>query len=241
MHSVLPFRHPLLRLPKAIPPIEQTPPGIEPFVNVSILHSVKAAISVDYDGHQPPILITDQNRMASPSPPFESANPTDADHSDPAEAARTPHCKRRKPVILKGTARTTTRFAEVAGRKTAECAAICCFPCGIFNLVVLATVRLPAGICRRAARKRILVRRAKKREKAIGSSLRNGGGGSKIGAAAADDFLEFEGVRGTVVMVVGDSWPAKSPSEDVIEFEKEMWSEFYGTGFWRSPSRKDEV
>lgn len=27
---------------------------------------------------------------------------------------------------------------------------------------------------------------------------------------------------------------------DVVELEKEMWERFYGSGFWRSPSQRNE-
>ena len=45
------------------------------------------------------------------------------------------------------------RCGEVAGGTAAGCAAVCCcFPCVMVEVVVLATVRAPAALCRRAVR-----------------------------------------------------------------------------------------
>ncbi|KAJ8565209.1 hypothetical protein K7X08_007785 [Anisodus acutangulus] len=47
------------------------------------------------------------------------------------------------------------RFAEVAGVTAAECTAVfCCCPCGLVNLLVLAVYKLPAGLCRKALRRK---------------------------------------------------------------------------------------
>lgn len=137
------------------------------------------------------------------------------------------------------------RIAEIVGGKTAECAAIfCCCPCGLANLFILAAVRLPAGLCRQAVRKRIMTRRAKKRAELIGpgsgSDGGSGGGSSKAGSPAdEDDFGEFSDKRGGVMMVYGDRWPVRSPAAEVMELEKEMLAKFYSSGFWRSMSQKD--
>ncbi|PKA50899.1 hypothetical protein AXF42_Ash007554 [Apostasia shenzhenica] len=184
--------------------------------------------------------ITGHRRPAS-SPAAAAAAPVEALINVPAAAA-TPIGYRRNPVILRGTSKQSARFAEVAGRTIAECAAICCCcPCGIVNLVILAVVRLPAGLCRRALRKRTLRRSSKKSSALIGSTSSSGSGtsgSSKTGSSIDENFPEF--CRMGVVMVVGDPWPARSPSTELIQLEKEVWSNFYGCGFWRSPSQRED-
>ncbi|PKU81380.1 uncharacterized protein LOC110092631 [Dendrobium catenatum] len=162
---------------------------------------------------------------------------------------------RRQPVILKDSARPSVRFAELAGGKTAECAAICCCcPCGLISLIILAVVRLPAGLLHRVLRKRILLRRSKKKAKLLssssewnsGSSLgsgsdnRSSGSSNKIGSFSDEEFAEFPGLRSALVMVVGDSWPVRSPSAELVQLEKDVWSKFCNSGFWRSPSQRED-
>ncbi|PKU79626.1 uncharacterized protein LOC110096576 [Dendrobium catenatum] len=157
-----------------------------------------------------------------------------------------PHRNRQQAAILKDPKRKNVRFAEIAGGKMAECAAIfCCCPCGLANLFFLAAVRLPAGLCCRAVQKRILTRRAKKKaeilESGSGSNSGCSSGSSKSGSVTDDGFVEFTGTQGSVMMVIGNTWPARSPTSEVVEFEKEVWSKFCGRGFWRSLSQKDDL
>lgn len=186
--------------------------------------------------------------LSSPGAPA-----SDSVKSIPADPA-TAEDRRRQPVILKKSSRKNPCIAEIAGGKTAECAAIlCCCPCGLLDLLILAVVRLPAGLCRKALRKRILRRRTKKAkllesssglnsesDSGSGSGAGSDGWSSAFGSSSDDEFVEFTGFRGAVMMVVGDPFPAKSPSAEVIELEEEVWSKFYNSGFWRSPSQKDE-
>lgn len=145
--------------------------------------------------------------------------------------------------------------AEVAGGTAADCAAVCCCcPCGILNLLLLAVVKLPAEMCRQAFLKQ------KKKMKAATAERRrkSGGGGStaitrvgllepKIGNAEDDEKDDVRIILGGGQMVLGPGvkgmvlgWPAdKSPSMEVSEMDREMWSHFYGAGFWRSPSQRD--
>ncbi|XP_020591749.1 uncharacterized protein LOC110032451 [Phalaenopsis equestris] len=159
---------------------------------------------------------------------------------------QSPRRSRRKAAILKDPKRKKVRFAEIAGGKVAECAAIfCCCPCGLANLFFLAAVRLPAGLCCRAVQKRILIRRAKKKAKLFesGSGFNRGssGGSAKSGSVIEDGFVEVAGSQGSVLMVIGDTWPVRSPAAELVEFEKEVWSKFCGRGFWRSSSQKDDL
>ena len=117
------------------------------------------------------------------------------------------------------------RCGEVAGGTAAGCAAVCCcFPCVMVEVVVLATVRAPAALCRRA------VRASRRRRSAS--------------AGQAADIYELLVDDGTVAKP-GDAasvWPAVRPSEEAGELEKEVWARFYGAGFWRSPSQLgDEI
>ncbi|XP_051114235.1 uncharacterized protein LOC127239905 [Andrographis paniculata] len=109
------------------------------------------------------------------------------------------------------------RMAEVAGGTAAECAAVCCCPCSLLNLVVLAVYKLPAAIFRKALRRkrrrRLLPRKYGYDEKEIGI------------------------VNGAIspVGVVNDE------NKAVVELDREMFEKFSGGGFWRSSSRKSEL
>ncbi|KAF8758034.1 hypothetical protein HU200_010810 [Digitaria exilis] len=119
--------------------------------------------------------------------------------------------------------------SEVAGGTAAGCAAVCCcFPCVMVEVVVLATVRAPAALCRRAAR----VRRGRRRSASAGQAteiyeiLVDDGGVVEVDAAGA----ALEGLK----------LPLKPALEESTELEKEVWARFYGAGFWRSPSNLSE-
>lgn len=160
---------------------------------------------------------------------------TEADRSDFSLAkisAAPPLSQLRwQPAILGTASKKTVRFAECAGRTTAECAAICCcFPCGLLNLLVLAAVRLPAGICRRVIRKRIVLRRSKKKA----AILRADSVKARWSVEDESDSVEFAGMK--VVKVVAGSLPWRSPAAEVVEMEEAVWSRFHHSGFWRTPS-----
>lgn len=145
-------------------------------------------------------------------------------------AALTP--ARLQPVILKEPAKPSARLAEVAGGTAAGCAAVCCCcPCGLVNLLVLTVVRLPAGLCQRALKARKKRRAAIKKRKAGLLGPRPAVGGEEE---------EGMGFHRAVVAVADEVWPAKPPSVEVSEMEKEMWAKFYSAGFWRSPSQREE-
>ncbi|MFS8011935.1 hypothetical protein Hanom_Chr14g01314841 [Helianthus anomalus] len=117
------------------------------------------------------------------------------------------------------------RLAEVAGGTTAECAAVvCCFPCTVVHFIVLAVYKLPAGLYRKAVKRK---RRRRLLKKGLLIHRPNG----EINAA---------GHRVAVVDGGGERFVTKSveSDEDFIEFENEMWEKFYGTGFFRSLSQR---
>lgn len=138
--------------------------------------------------------------------------------------------RRRQPLLSgqdsysRGGVRKAARFAEVAGGTTAECAAVCCCcPCGLVNLLVLAVYKLPAGLCRKALRKKRRRRLMKK-----GLLVRS-----------EDAELSIHPI-GTTPLAVGDGGNSLESDKDVVALEKEMWNKFYGAGFWRSPSQRSD-
>lgn len=136
---------------------------------------------------------------------------------------------RKQSLILKEPPKPSKRLAEVAGGKAAECAAVvCCCPCSLVNLLILAVVKLPVGLFRRAMRrrKRKMKRKIKKKASLLGVDSNAAGQDIKTSSfsKAAEPPMP---------------WPAKSPSAEVSEMEAKMWLEFSGTGFWRSPSQRE--
>ncbi|XP_057473489.1 uncharacterized protein LOC130761909 [Actinidia eriantha] len=118
---------------------------------------------------------------------------------------------------------------EVAGGTAAECAAICCCcPCALVNLVVLAVYKVPTGLCRKAWRKKNR-RRMMKQKKALLQQQQQSDSSSKVGLNYKP---EIEGSD-------GDDSAGDAPTPEV-DFEADMWDRFYGTGFWRSPSQREE-
>lgn len=76
--------------------------------------------------------------------------------------------------------------SEVAGGTAAGCAAVCCcFPCVMVEVVVLATVRAPAALCRKAAR----VRKGRPRSASAGQA-------AEIYELLVDDGGVVEGTSG---------------------------------------------
>ncbi|KAL0308229.1 UNVERIFIED_CONTAM: hypothetical protein Sradi_5765200 [Sesamum radiatum] len=119
------------------------------------------------------------------------------------------------------------RLAEVAGGTTAECAAVaCCCPCGLVNLLVLVAYKLPAGLARKALRRKRNRRLMKK--------------GLLPPRRCNCDEREFQIHPVTSPVAMVNALEA-SDDKEVIELEKEMWDKFYGAGFWRSPSQRSEI
>ncbi|CAN1133864.1 hypothetical protein LINPERPRIM_LOCUS16441 [Linum perenne] len=154
----------------------------------------------------------------------------------------------------------SSRFGELAGGTTAECAAIaCCCPCGLANLLFLTIYKVPVGLCRKALRR-------KRREHLMKKGLllpRS----RRCQCGCDDTELQIHPIHGDaqsfdMKMMMGmhlhlddedvaedvDSVAAAvrkirggggGGGEEMVELEKEMWETFYGTGFWRSPSQKE--
>ncbi|KAF6162979.1 hypothetical protein GIB67_021128 [Kingdonia uniflora] len=129
---------------------------------------------------------------------------------------------RRHPLLPNQTPPRNRKFSEMAGGTAAEVAAICCCcPCGLMNLVVLAVYKLPAGLCRRALRKK-----RKQRLKRAGLLP------SKSKRGCVSDEIQPMSAK------ISENKEALSEKE-VIDLEKEMWDKFCSTGFWRSPSQRE--
>ena len=156
---------------------------------------------------------------------------------------------RRTPLLLseKSTSRAAIprekrRIGELAGGTAAECAAVCCcFPCALMNFLVLAVYKVPTGLCRKAWAKRKKRQRLAKMKGLLQQKRSSGPGGptreelevkwKRVKEAA----LEEEKINGGGVSADGGSGTV-----DFLE-EEEMWERFYGTGFWRSPSQREEL
>uniref|UniRef100_A0A0E0MPQ5 Uncharacterized protein n=1 Tax=Oryza punctata TaxID=4537 RepID=A0A0E0MPQ5_ORYPU len=122
------------------------------------------------------------------------------------------------------------RCGEVAGGTAAGCAAVCCcFPFAVVELVVLAAVRVPAALCRRAVRggRRRRIHAANRKE--MGELLALDVASPRSLAAAATKAKSAEA-----------DFPAMTAAEHLVDMEKEVWASFYGAGFWRSPSQRED-
>lgn len=119
------------------------------------------------------------------------------------------------------------RIGEVAGLTTAECAAVCCCcPCAVMHLLILAVYKVPTGLCKKALKKNKRKRLLKKKKKNLeeNKSVPNG-------IHHHDDELSSDGSdddqKGVGVM-------------DAVDLDSEMWDRFYGAGFWRSFSQREQ-
>lgn len=111
----------------------------------------------------------------------------------------------------------------MAGGTAAECAAVCCCcPLTVMNMVVLVVYKVPTSLCRR------VVKNHKKRPKAL-----TGKGTIKKSLLHNGGRVSFDGVDNIVVV---------DHFEDALAdgFEADVWDQFHGAGFWRSPSRREE-
>lgn len=142
---------------------------------------------------------------------------------------------RRRPLLKTHVTDCKDRLAEVAGGTAAECAAVCCCcPCGLVNLLVLVIYKVPAGLCRRVLRK-------KRRQRLIKKGLLQP---SHLHCTCGCDGRElqfhpvgFESLTSEFKKYMMED--DESSDQDVIQLEKEMWDRFYGTGFWRSPTQRE--
>ncbi|KAK7278766.1 hypothetical protein RJT34_23802 [Clitoria ternatea] len=125
-----------------------------------------------------------------------------------------------------------TRLGEAVGGATAVC---CCAPCGVVNFVYLAVCKVPLRLCLKALRR--------KRHRKLHSSESFPLSHRRCSCGCCDDIV---GVRVYPMCSDDDDDVAvlkavvHMEDKEVVELEKEMWDRFYSTGFWRSPSQKDQ-
>ncbi|XP_010521620.1 PREDICTED: uncharacterized protein LOC104800502 [Tarenaya hassleriana] len=123
------------------------------------------------------------------------------------------------------------KAAEVAGGAAAGCAAVCCCcPCAVMNLVVLAVVRVPVAVCRKAWRRRKRRRLSGKRQGLLEAAAE---------ASEVSGRLRLNGEDRTAEIAVEEKEKFGGQQNDAVAMEKEMWNHFYGAGFWRSSSQRD--
>ncbi|XP_011005858.1 PREDICTED: uncharacterized protein LOC105112014 [Populus euphratica] len=120
-------------------------------------------------------------------------------------------------------------FGEVAGGTAAGCAAVCCCcPCTVINLLVLAVYKVPVSLCKKAKKRQRL--RRKQKERSLLSRASSG--------LSRDEGWEKEARE---IMEKGKCCDQHNHDPngetDAVDLEKEMWDQFYNTGFWRSPSQ----
>ncbi|KAK7375208.1 hypothetical protein VNO78_35901 [Psophocarpus tetragonolobus] len=131
----------------------------------------------------------------------------------------------RQPGSLR---RKRRRASEVAGNATAECAAVCCcLPCTVMDLLLLAAYKLPAGLVKKAIRKRKrrLLQKKKNKTQALldHGPVNRDNHGLGLGPTL-EEYLAKEA--------------AAEEKLEALRLEEEMWAQFNSTGFWRSASQR---
>ncbi|KAK7378885.1 hypothetical protein VNO80_04334 [Phaseolus coccineus] len=142
---------------------------------------------------------------------------------------------RRQPLLQRRPSKLATRVGEVVGGTAAECVAVCCcIPCGVANFLVLAIYKVPAALCRRMLRQRRHRKIAK--EGLLKPTRRNCScgccedvNGSRIFPMCANDAFDIKRLHS----------PEPDSDDETLALEKEMWDQFYSTGFWRSSSNRE--
>nr|XP_023928501.1 uncharacterized protein LOC112039826 [Quercus suber]POE90846.1 hypothetical protein CFP56_23140 [Quercus suber] len=161
-----------------------------------------------------------------------------------------PGFNRGKP-LLSEKGKDRRRIAEEVGGTAAECAAVCCCcPCGLVNLVILALYKVPASLCKKAWKRRRLLKMKKKafilhnndRESSMMSGVDYGP--SKLGLVAEVKKLSLDDQydrHNQLMMMYGGDEKKRDGGDgtEAVDWEKEMWDRFGSGGFWRSRSQRD--
>ncbi|CAL1372267.1 unnamed protein product [Linum trigynum] len=146
------------------------------------------------------------------------------------------------------------RFGELAGGTTAECAAIaCCCPCGLANLLFLTIYKVPVGLCRKALRRKrrqhlmkkgLLLPRARRCQCGCDNTevqihpIHGDPQSFDLQMMMGMHLEDFDDADdGDVLRKLRSGGGG---GEEMMKLEKEMWETFYDTGFWRSPSQREE-
>ncbi|XP_027350734.1 uncharacterized protein LOC113861858 [Abrus precatorius] len=140
---------------------------------------------------------------------------------------------RRQPLLQNKSSSMGSTVGEVVGGTAAECVAVCCcFPCGVANFLLLALYKVPAGLCRQMLKKRRRRRMIKEgllqpKRRHCSCGCCDDVNGHRIYPMCANDASDITRLY------------AAEPDDETMALEREMWDKFYGTGFWRSSSRKE--
>ncbi|KAK7345197.1 hypothetical protein VNO77_15773 [Canavalia gladiata] len=125
-----------------------------------------------------------------------------------------------------------TRLGEAVGGTAAVC---CCCPCGLANIMYLAIYKVPATLCLKALKRKRRRRLIQNKRDALCPPPQ------RCSCGCCDDI----GARVFPLCSSDDDVSIFTDSEkedkEVMELEKEMWDRFYSTGFWRSPSQRDNT
>ncbi|TKY53196.1 hypothetical protein E2542_SST24720 [Spatholobus suberectus] len=128
----------------------------------------------------------------------------------------------------------TTRLGEAVGGTAAVC---CCCSFGLANIVYLAVYKVPASLCQKALQRKRRKRRLRSTKGGVDPPRR------RCSCGSCDDIIG----AGRVYPLCGDdddvaalrSRSSVEKDKEVVELENEMWERFYSTGFWRSPSQRE--
>lgn len=123
------------------------------------------------------------------------------------------------------------RIGEFAGGATAECAAVCCCcPLGMMHLLILVTYKVPTGLYKKALRKHKKKKLLKRKKKNLLDEDQRTKMQNKSGPDGnIDDDESSNGQDDIGVAVI-----------DAVDLDAEMWDRFYGAGFWRSFSQRED-
>ncbi|XP_027364281.1 uncharacterized protein LOC113871387 [Abrus precatorius] len=143
---------------------------------------------------------------------------------------QTTSSQKRQPFLQQSKSIPTTRLGEAVGGTAAVC---CCCPCGLATVMYLAICKLPASLCVKLLKRK---RRRHLKDGLFPPRRRCSCGfcddmGVRIYPICSDDDEDVAVLKSRSSVVKED--------KEVMELEKEMWDRFYGSGFWRSPSQRD--
>ncbi|ESW17904.1 hypothetical protein PHAVU_007G278000 [Phaseolus vulgaris] len=147
--------------------------------------------------------------------------------------------RRRQPLLQQSHSypQAGTRLGEAVGGTAAVC---CCFSFGLANMVYLAVYKVPASLFQKA------LRRKRRRLQSMGEGLEMAAHVRRCTCGCCDDIMGLGRLyplcsddEGDVAAVMRRRSVAEKDA-DVVELENEMWERFYGSGFWRSPSQRNE-
>ncbi|CAJ1967323.1 unnamed protein product [Sphenostylis stenocarpa] len=146
---------------------------------------------------------------------------------------------RRMPLLQQSQSypQAGTRLGEAVGGTAAVC---CCFSFGLANMVYLAVYKFPASLWQKALR-----RKRRRRLQSMKEGLEADVHVHRCTCGGCDDIMGVGRVYPLCCDDGGDVAALRRRSsaekdKDVVELEKEMWERFYGSGFWRSPSQRDQ-